>query len=95
MEASIIKKIYLITILLLITGCINQESKQIIEKDCLGEGEQGLFPCCDESLDKLPCMDIINGECLILECGWTCTDCGDGLCSKGENSCNCKQDCNN
>jgi hypothetical protein len=34
------------------------------------------------------------GGCLVPKCPcYVCTNCGDGLCGKGENGCNCAKDC--
>lgn len=68
------------------------------KSDCLTEGGSYLLseapePCC-EGLVEGPKEDLVNGECIPLEKPRRiCTNCGDGWCGIGENTCNCPDDC--
>lgn len=54
----------------------------------------GAPQCCD-NLVKVSCgKPDQNGECSAPCAGASiCANCGDGVCGKGENKCNCPQDC--
>ena len=76
------------------------------EVKCVEEGEyvdhpsKDSFECCEDLVKEsaLPvdenCQPIIPEGSPGIEPGWTCINCGDGIC-KGdyENKCNCPEDC--
>jgi len=68
-------------------------------KNCTPEGESYAVvpeakPCC-EGLTVIGCdKPDASGNCPPACAGASyCTKCGDGICGKGENKCNCPQDC--
>lgn len=58
-----------------------------------GRGEEpwrSCFPWLVRVGDIIP----LDSECLPADCPcFICTKCGDGICGKGENKCNCPKDC--
>jgi len=67
-------------------------------QQCIVEGDYGVpgpfsAPCC-EGLTSISC-DKLNTEGKCVQCDGTfiCTKCGDGVCGKSENVCNCEKDC--
>ncbi len=68
----------------------------------LGEGEEfeqaGWLPINPCSVGLKPVIDAIDAgdklHCGIPMCPcYVCAKCGDGICGKGENLCNCPEDC--
>jgi len=64
------------------------------DKTCYGEGEGGaIIPnelgCCD-GLNK---VGNVDSSCRPMIGGFTCINCGNGVCGAGENKCNCPEDC--
>jgi len=55
--------------------------------------EEGVsYPMKDPyTIEKSP--DYPTKGCLLFRSGFVCTKCGDGICGKGENECNCPEDC--
>ena len=66
--------------------------------ECIGEGEiagdvPGAPPCCG-GLEPIDCSQPGMGlPCIECERAFVCAMCGDGQCKRGENSCNCPEDC--
>jgi hypothetical protein len=72
---------------------------------CLGEGEsfnatgkkpEELKECCEGlvKINKIHYEPSAIPECKFPKCEcYVCTRCGDGICGKGENFCNCSEDC--
>jgi len=66
------------------------------ECPCIKLGKKGSRKnfdiCCEGSITEIPfpapegCVNDFEGD-------FFCTNCGDGICSEGENSCNCREDC--
>jgi len=51
------------------------------------------YVCC-EGLTEVSIVDeAVTGECRFLAGAVICSDCGNGQCDYGENSCNCEEDC--
>lgn len=51
-------------------------------------------PTCCEGLKKIPCdAPNIEDQCQTCVGSSICAKCGDGECGKGENKCNCPEDC--
>lgn len=49
---------------------------------------------CASGLVPVIAAEEFNGQCALPMCScYVCTKCGDGICGKGENSCNCASDC--
>ena len=67
-----------------------------LKQECTPEGEKMYFgkpPCCP-GLVPIPVMELINNTCVGVNDGSSyCTKCGDGICKKPENKCNCPSDC--
>lgn len=71
------------------------------EKTCYGEGE-GIMGLVTPDVPNLPCCTGLqqiddsapsgNNECVATE-GFICSNCGDGICGRVENRCNCPADC--
>ncbi len=66
--------------------------------NCVGEG--GSIPvipngpkCCAGLTPISPSVSSGTGECAIMVGAQVCTQCGDGICGAGENTCNCAEDC--
>lgn len=71
------------------------EYPQITEQECIKEGEWGwpLAVCC-EGLKNVGNSEPVNGVCTSYKNpSFVCTNCGNGICGKGENECNCPEDC--
>lgn len=76
------------------------EDGSCVPDQCLGEGEQfedfdTAGKCCD-GLVPIPVAVAENGTCSSPNCPcYVCARCGTdgGVCSTGENRCNCPQDC--
>jgi len=50
--------------------------------------------CCGSLVHVVDATSDGQGGCLVPKCPcYVCTNCGDGLCGKGENGCNCPTDC--
>ena len=65
--------------------------------ECVKEGMLLKDPsllCCDGLVPALDCVNEALGElfCMCTE-DFICVACGDGQCGKGENECNCPEDC--
>jgi len=87
-------------------GCPCPETLKTCPEDCSGskdlkqkcapEGEKIYFgkPSCCSGLVPIPVMELINNTCVGAGDGSSyCTKCGDGICKKPENECNCPSDC--
>ena len=63
---------------------------------CVAAGESLADPnqrCC-AGLFAIDCqVQDDNGICMLCDGGSICTNCGDGVCGEGENTCNCAVDC--
>jgi len=67
-----------------------------LKQECTPEGEKMYFgkPSCCPGLVPIPVMELINNTCVGAGDGSSyCTKCGDGICKKPENKCNCPSDC--
>jgi len=66
-------------------------------KKCIGEGETGSifgYDICCPGLTKIANSWSTDNECIAPTDGsFICSYCGNGVCGKGENVCNCPQDC--
>jgi len=65
-------------------------------KKCVGEGEEGglLYDICCLGLNKIANSWPADNQCMTeMHVSFICTYCGNGVCEKGENVCNCPQDC--
>ena len=66
---------------------------------CVPEGSKFTNPvttgkCCAKLVPVLDKLSDGKGGCLTPKCScYVCTSCGDSLCGKGENGCNCPKDC--
>ncbi|WP_347987326.1 hypothetical protein [Methylomonas sp. AM2-LC] len=74
--------------------------ENIRQQRCRGEGEdiegkeQGLGSQCCEGLTAIAASSLEQGRCVSGPASiQICTRCGDNICGKGENSCNCTKDC--
>jgi len=58
-------------------------------------GEENGKRCCDGLTEVFDQWELDSaGNCLALDnYGYYCLKCGDGTCGRGENKCNCAQDC--
>ncbi len=74
-------------------SCINDDDCKL----CIEEGEEGSIfneDVCCEGLEKISNSWLDNGECMMYKDGsFICAKCGNGECGKGENECNCPEDC--
>jgi len=71
-------------------------SSKDLKQKCASEGEKIYFgkPSCCSGLVPIPVMELINNTCVGAGDGSSyCTKCGDGICKKPENKCNCPSDC--
>jgi hypothetical protein len=96
------KKIILVLLLLVILFFIYYQFKywsvrnfQEGEKFDMFGGFDEFKDTCAKGLTPVPASHVINGDsCAIPTCPcYICTKCGDGICGKGENGCNCEKDC--
>ena len=71
------------------TGCIGAGGK------LRSNGEENGKRCCEGLTEVFDQWELDSeGNCLALDnYGYHCLKCGDGACGKGENKCNCPQDC--
>jgi len=72
-------------------------------EDCIPTGESadeysfgkyiGPKQCCN-GLSSIPVKTFVNGKCLVeFDISTICSNCGNGVCEKWENTCNCSKDC--
>ncbi|MFZ2455246.1 MAG: hypothetical protein WAX07_02045 [Candidatus Altiarchaeia archaeon] len=76
--------------------CSNTESECVEEGERLGGlGEDKSKECCPGLIKVFDQWEPDrSGKCLALDnYGYYCLKCGDGICGKGENKCNCPPDC--
>lgn len=78
--------------------CDGGKCSWICDNECVGEGGKVAVvpwaPECCPGLVKVPCdVPGPQGECQMCVGVSICTYCGNGECGKGENRCNCPQDC--
>ena len=77
-----------------------EECQEVCEKDkdiCMNEDDECTvrdIDCCD-GLKKAPLIyEKETEECgVVLPCGSICIPCGNGICDRRENKCNCPEDC--
>lgn len=80
-------------------GCSPNESKCNLacqELSCSKAGESAFVSGCCKELKEIVPIRIYDDNCQETGLtGWTyiCSDCGNRICEKWENSCNCAQDC--
>lgn len=55
-------------------------------REIISECKPGMVPIPANSYSKIGCMYPLCSS-------YICTKCGDGVCGKGENHCNCQVDC--
>jgi len=90
--------VVIIILIILIGGFFLFNSNNPNKESCVKEGESGnartysIKKCC-QGLTEIKLDSPINGECEKVMDGFGCTKCGDGICGKGENYCNCPGDC--
>ena len=69
------------------------------KKTCIAEGEKGNAfndeKCCSGLTPLSPTYPTSEGGCtpIVPDGSFICAKCGDGVCGKGENVCNCPVDC--
>ena len=51
------------------------------------------LPCCSGLKPVSMCIEESNDMCFCVTCGSICAPCGNGVCDKNENKCNCPEDC--
>jgi hypothetical protein len=51
------------------------------------------IPCCAGLKAVSLCNEGSSGSCICANCGSICRPCGNGVCDKNENRCNCPEDC--
>lgn len=81
--------------------CENKKCVWDCTMDCIAEG--GKFEvvpgepapqCCDDLVSIQQSYPKSDGTCVYPKClCYVCTNCGDNKCGKGENFCNCPDDC--
>ncbi len=59
---------------------------------CLEQGQIGIFSGCCSGLTELAYVSDVS-SCTTDEGFIVCSLCGNGVCDRGENRCNCPQDC--
>ncbi len=77
-----------------------EECQEVCENNkdvCMNEDDECTvrdIDCCD-GLKKAPLVyEKENEECgVVLPCGSICIPCGNGICDRRENKCNCPEDC--
>ena len=77
-----------------------EECQEVCEKDenvCMNEDDECTvkdIDCCDGLKKALLIYEKENEECgVALPCGSICIPCGNGICDRRENKCNCPEDC--
>jgi len=73
--------------------CVIREGGQIGQ---VGNQYRGIpiVTVCEDNLTIISCTKLYYDACMFAtDCG-ICANCGNGICGKGENKCNCPKDCN-
>jgi len=76
-------------------GC---EDGACLSEECTEEGKINYFnepPCCEGLVVISTSYPLENGKCSLVPTNGAglCANCGNGICEKWENKCNCPEDC--
>jgi|GEM_PF-2301120 len=76
-------------------GSCGREYRKNLSCSKAGESPGVAKECC-EGLKVIPRIELVGGLCReIVGVYGICSDCGNGVCEKWENICNCEEDCKN